>query len=338
MRKKSLELQYLETLSERTKLTKVECKELMACQSGFQGEVTFDKVTWPLFKPDFVIDDLNLSYGDSRVQIDKLLQVGERLYLINVKNYSGNYQFKSGSWYHNNVILAHSIFTQIDRAHDILAKILSDSHINLQIVKVIVFMNANTKLDVQDPTDILTMSFGSFFDWMQRNIKEAEFLPMPNERPWQQTLQKFLVLPYKNKADFSMVRGRKLKVGIRCPNCGKFEWQVLRFSLRCKNRKCRFGESKEQAYVRTICEYGTLFFTQDLRFRNVRNFFGDVVNESYLRYILGKHFKPGGKKARQYCYVNKGMRFEYWFEHKQQYFLELQKRLKWQKSGERYNS
>lgn len=331
MRKKSLELQYLETLAQRTKLSFAEQQQLVADQKGFQGESAVDYLTQAILPTQTeMMDDVNLCVDGKRVQIDKLIQVGRKLYLIDMKNYHGRYSFRNRTWYHNGKPLTHSIFSQIERAHDILARIFAEHHLVIEVVKVIVFTNPTAVIEVDDHAGIIVKYLWEYCDWLQKLCHEEEAANLS----WKKVLQNYCVAPYRPVEDFS-VDSRKIWQGICCPKCGNFWWQQERFALQCKI--CGYREAKETAYVRTICDYGTLYFRQNLRLSEVTQFFGNGYNRRYLAYTLKKHFIPLNFKGKQFAYRNPGETFEFSFKNQQRNFKQLEQRVNWKCSPRNNN-
>lgn len=325
MRKKSFDQQYLETLSKRTSLNIREQKQLQSCQKGFEGECRTDEVTVQVTKGLFLcLDDVNLVFDDQRIQIDKLLQIGNRLYLIDIKNYHGHYTFHDRTWYCNGKPLTHSIFGQIDRAHDILARIFAENHVNIEIIKVLVFTDYEVVLDIQEETGVVVKYLWDFCGWLQKLCTESG---QRGSIPWKECLESYTVTPYRPVTDFSSEVTRKLTPGIICPNCIGFEWQQHRYYLCCQH--CGYCEPKETAYVRTICEYGTLFFKKTLKIGELMKFLGQNYSRSYLERVLLRHFQSLKFKSKQFCYQNNGIEFEYWFSDRKNYFDKLQKRIHW---------
>ncbi|GBG94053.1 hypothetical protein LFYK43_05120 [Ligilactobacillus salitolerans] len=330
MRSKSNEFQYLEVLNERTKLTVRERDALNACQKGYGGEVYLDQAVQLVAQgADSVWDDLNLNYLGQRIQIDKLLQIGSTLYLIDVKNYHGHYTYRDRTWYCNGKPTTHSIFNQIDRAHDVLARILFEQHVNLQIVKVLVFLDSTATIDVQEQTGIVTKYLWDFCDWIQKILREnrdqLQFLGN-----WQKVLQPYVAEPYRQPEDFTANPQRPLRQGIVCPKCFGNQWNAKRYFYACQ--RCGFCQTKEEAYVRTICDYGTLYFKKELCQRDLQAFLGDEYSSKYLRKILCRHFEWFHETGWNSYYLNKGVRFEDWFDEKMGYFQDVRRRIEWKSS------
>lgn len=328
MRKKAPELQYLETLKTRTKLSYQEQQQLEADQKGYRGELTIDRLTKEIIVAQTpIIDDLNLQVDGQRVQLDKLVQIGNRLYLIDMKDYHGKYIFRKRTWYHNGKPLTHSIFSQIERAYDILARIFMEHNLTIEIVKVIVFTDPSAVIEIEDQSEIVVKYLWEYCEWLQK-LSQSASKQGSGSLPWQQILQKYRVAPYRPETDLTL-DSRQLWQGIRCPRCGNFWWIQKHYALQCK--KCGYCEATETAYVRTICDYGTLYFRHNLQVGKLTEFLGKGYNKQYLRKILAKHFVPLNLRSRQFSYQNQGEKFEYWFSNESQYFNNLKRRTTWGK-------
>ena len=68
MRMEAPELQYLQTLEQRVKMTRKERQELQSALVGYQGECTLNI----LQNTDRLLDDVNLDYQSSRVSVKYL--------------------------------------------------------------------------------------------------------------------------------------------------------------------------------------------------------------------------------------------------------------------------
>ena len=110
MRQKSHHLQYLEALYFRNGLTLEEEKEYQKLLQGYQGEVYFDKLCqFFSISKEQTMDDITLSLFKNVTQIDKIIVSGNVLYLIDVKNYQGNYRYEHQRWTLNGNILSNNI-------------------------------------------------------------------------------------------------------------------------------------------------------------------------------------------------------------------------------------
>ncbi len=325
MRIRSPELQYLQTLCCRVDLNEEEQYQLSNLEQGYNGEQQLDQVMSCLsVQPSLQMDDITISYKDQVVQIDKLFSIGQTIYLVDAKCYRGTYSFQAGSWYHDQKILTHNIFSQIDRARDILARILEDNQVSMPIKTLIVFINPNSRILLDDSAVNTVKKLGEFADFVEEVIVNDRSNYSFNWRP---TIRKYTIPSYKPKQDYSSHTKGSMKTGICCYHCHKFNLEQKRSSFYCKS--CGQIEAKEQAYVRTICDYGVIFFKQKLKPRNLATFFGPAYSKRYICMMLKKHFRPALGNAKTHGYENKGLQFRYWFADKTEFFRKIRVREQW---------
>ena len=331
MRYKTFELQYLETLSKRTELTSTESAKLFALKNGFKGELQLDlALQQAQLPPQLILTDLTLQYRQQITQLDQLFCLGNTLYLSDAKNYQGHYLFSEHSWSHNGKKLPHNIFGQIDRAQDILGCILQDNRLDLSVQTNIVFTNPAVQLEIVDPLAHSCQRIGAYRDYVADLVQQKLPLPQQPDMRWKKVLQDYQIPPYHLQNDFTHeLSHRRLRPGICCPRCQYFDWQESFYCLTCQN--CGTVEAKEEAYVRTICDYGVLFFQHDLKAHDLMNFFGKQAKKRYLSRILGKYFVCISPAGKQHHYQNKGQLFSYWFLNRADYFRRIQQRVNWKK-------
>lgn len=329
MRYKTCELQYLETLSKRTELTATESAKLFALENGFKGELQLDlALQQAQLPPQLILTDLTLRYHQQVTQLDQLFCLGNTIYLSDAKNYQGHYLFSEHSWSHNGKKLPHNIFGQIDRAQDILGCILQENHLDLSVQTNIIFTNPAVQLEIVDPLAHSCQRIGAYRDYVADLVQQKLPLPQQSDMRWKKVLQAYQIPPYHLQHDFSReLSHRQLRPGICCPRCQHFDWQESFYCLTCQN--CGAVETKEEAYVRTICDYGVLFFQHDLKLHDLMHFFGKQAKENYLLRMLRKHFTHRTSPGKKRSYQNKGAIFQYLFANQSQYFHHIQQRVNW---------
>lgn len=91
---------------------------------------------------------------------------------------------------------------------------------------------------------------------------------------------------------------RQLRKGICCSHCGSFAINTRKSYVSCP---CGMHEPRENAIVRTICEYGVIYFDKELKTSELLAFFGEDVSRTTILNILNKHFiKLGSNRTREY--------------------------------------
>ena len=328
LRPESLDLQFLEVLDQRAALTGLEKNQLQRSVRGYQGELQLDQLVATFFgHADLVCDDLTLQFKDELAQIDKLVLVGNTVYLLDAKNYRGSYTFKQNSWYSGQRLLATNIFRQIDRACDLLQQIFQAEGLQLTVQRVLLFMDPRVKLDIQQQAVQQVLRYSEIPNWLTKLKREAEIYPAIGLASYRRALAKYAAPAYRPEQDFAARADQTLRPGICCPHCCHFDWSFDRYTVSC--RRCGFCQSKELAYVSTICDYGVLYFKHNLKRKELLRFLGEGGKEKYLRKQLKKHFEQLGSSKSHAGYKNYGLRFKYWFVGQEEYFAKTERRCKW---------
>lgn len=99
VRKKSAELQLMESLSYRLKLVEKDQQHYLNLKKGYEGEVMFDSLTEKLNCDCLILNDLLFQINNTTFQIDTLIIISDSVYLYEVKNFDGDFYFKSNRFY-----------------------------------------------------------------------------------------------------------------------------------------------------------------------------------------------------------------------------------------------
>lgn len=102
------------------------------------------------------------------------------------------------------------------------------------------------------------------------------------------------------------VTEKYIKNGICCNRCGNFDLDTSKNYIVCS---CGVHESREEAIVRTICEYGVIYNDRNFTTKELIEFFNGDISLSTLQRYLNKHFKKIGS-YRNTEYINNTLLFE----------------------------
>jgi hypothetical protein len=106
-RKEKDELIILRSLNARLLLSEEEKKTLYRLEKGYEGEVMFDLLTEQLPDEKLILNDLLLEVNGTKFQIDTTLITQDKIYLFEVKNFEGDYDYNNGNFeshYGNEII------------------------------------------------------------------------------------------------------------------------------------------------------------------------------------------------------------------------------------------
>ncbi|HIY58232.1 MAG TPA: NERD domain-containing protein [Candidatus Tetragenococcus pullicola] len=330
MRIPSHEQQWLTALNERVPLLTDEAKQLKNLEEGFQGECYFDQL-FHLFGPKEVpyLDDITLKHQNSVVQIDKLFLLNDTLYLIDTKAYHGIYRYDGRKWRGEKFSYNENIFYQLFRAQTVVENILEKKGLHVTTKSYLVFTEDDLSLAIPKEFSQNILQSHQLSEWIHALSKQP--IKNSNEQ-WQarciEELNLATIPRYRTWRTLSLPRATHLKKGICCENCHQYDLCSETYFFTCQN--CGHRESKEKAYVRTICDCGTIFHDQELTIGLLRNFFGEILNEAYLQSVLRKHFLRTEKRGNASSYINFGTPIYEWFEKKKEYFGNTEKRVHWE--------
>lgn len=95
-RKESLELQIYRILNYRTTIDENMYEKYSHLEKGFLGEQQFDAMVEQKLPADWItIDDLLLEINNTSFQIESLLFSHDKIHVIEVKNFEGDYIFEN---------------------------------------------------------------------------------------------------------------------------------------------------------------------------------------------------------------------------------------------------
>lgn len=125
------EIKFLRILKAKGTLTEEEKQHLYVLEKGYEGEVLFDALTDKLENENLVLNDLLLESNHSIFQIDSLLIFLKQVYLIDVKNFEGDYCFRPDGFYTINGIQKKDPMVQLKRCELLLRQLLQKYGFNL---------------------------------------------------------------------------------------------------------------------------------------------------------------------------------------------------------------
>jgi hypothetical protein len=288
-----LELIILRILNYRTVLSDKEKLQLSNSEKGYEGEVKFDSLIQNL--NTLVINDLLLEVGDTLFQIDTLIIFYERIYLIDVKYFEGEYCYDSGMFKTITGIEKKDPMLQLNRCHSLLRQLLQKFGYNFPIDSFLVFINPDFTLfqPTQNPQIILPTQVHSF-------IKKLNMMTSKlNDR--HDKLADLLVCLHKTENPYVRLPAynyEMLQKGMTCGSCHSFDVSVSRTKITCGNCGCM--ERVEAAVLRQVDELRILF--PDIKITNklIYEWCKVIASTKTIRRILKKNFKAIGNTKESY--------------------------------------
>lgn len=274
-------------LSSRKPLSPVDKRRYTQLQKGFAGEQRLQSILqtehyeniYPLYNCLFEV-------LDQEFEIDCLLLTSDTIFLLEVKNYTGNYYIENNQIHHlPSKRQIYNPVTQIDRTEFLFKRLLSDMQINLQVRSFVLFVNYNFVLyeaSLQLPI-IFPSQIKSFLDKTNRN---ASVLTNNVKQ-----LGKILIRRRKSKSlyerspTFNM---EELKKAVYCQTCLAELVRHNQGSFTCSN--CGQTENARSILLRSVAQYHLLFPESKITTNNIFEWCGRQLSKSYIRNVLTDQF------------------------------------------------
>lgn len=274
----------------RGALSTEQAQELEQLQFGQEGEQTlidylriYGESHWSVFQNVWVD-----YYG--KFEVDCLLVTSNQIYLFEVKNYKGQYVYENSQCRCNGQKIGHNAISQTQKSYINFMNFLRQNKINVPVTGVLLFTGIDCEVTIHDEIDdlqIVTRNQLRNFIW---KIKHIDRNYSSNRVDVDEVIHIMECYEAHNPFLPDSISDNlvsRIQKGIRCSHCQSFEVDASKMYISCK---CGMHEPRENAIVRTICEYGMIHFDKDLLLINLVDFFnGNYSRNTILKY-LDKHF------------------------------------------------
>lgn len=141
-REKSSSLLIMESLMNRSNLSKNERNRYAYLVKGLEGEQILDRRTEMLKCDCLILNDLLLKINGTVFQIDSLLIMANGIYIYEVKNFEGEYFFEAEKMYKLSTKReVMSPLIQINRSKTLLRQLIEQMEFNFSVKAYVVFVN-----------------------------------------------------------------------------------------------------------------------------------------------------------------------------------------------------
>lgn len=296
-RVRSKELQVLELLNARMKLSNKDRQYYYKLKKGYEGEVLFDSLTEKLTCDCFILNDLLLKVNNTLFQIDSLIITANEIYLYEIKNMDGDYYYDSEL--DRFFKMPHSEITnplhQLTRSESLLRNLLFYYGYQLPINAFLIFINSEFTLyqsPIHRPIIYPTQIY--------RHLQKLDQIPMKLNKN-NRTLAQKLVSLHVKESPFSQIPSYtldQLQKGIYCSKCRSFS--ISHKGKNCICMKCNNMELLEDSIIRMVEEFKTLFPEKRITTNIIHDWCQIVESKFVIRKILNNNFKRFGKKRWTY--------------------------------------
>ncbi|PRY74534.1 nuclease-related domain-containing protein [Alkalibacterium olivapovliticus] len=284
-RTESVQYRILESLNFRKILSSSEKTQFENQVKGFNGEKQFDNELKRACIDGLVINDLLLKASDTYYQIDSLLITTDRIYLYEIKNYSGTFHFRDGNLYSESGHIIQSHSAQADRKKAYLHNLLLKYGNQKTISTYVVYINPDFYIYSLPKMDSVIFS-GQLANHFKDIKNNAPFLSESSFKMADKlvSLHDDCYRP-SNLPEYEFTQ---LKKGILCPDCFSFDFTASRQFRICSNCGCR--EKTSEAILRSVEEYRLLFPEKQITKHLIYLWCGSVWSVSRIQDVLSSNF------------------------------------------------
>lgn len=277
------ELQSLHYLNSRMKLPVSSFQTYENLQKGYAGERKFHQILRELLSSHcIVLFDLLLESNGTTFQIDCLLIFYDTVFLIEIKNFEGDFYINGDNWYA--VATKNEIrnpLLQLERSEFLLRHFLQKHKYNFVVKPYVVFVNnaftlygALIKLPIVFPTQLYR-----FIRTLNNTNSRVTY---QHKRLANHFIRHHMKdSPFERLPEYKL---HQLRKGISCNHCRSFV-KLARFKIvTCQN--CGYKESLSSAIMRSVVEFSILFPNEKITVSKIHEWCAFIVSKKVIRRIL----------------------------------------------------
>lgn len=297
MRKRPLKLEQLGILNVRSELCHMEQNEFNHLNTGYEGELEFDKVLTDFIqntnnihikdyrfkvKPDDGGHHRRIDHKGSEVQIDSLLISKNRIYTFEVKKYTHDLIYSDDDWSYVNGDIFRTPMPQISRQNHELKFLLKKIPHHIEVYSCIVFINPHqTVYNLPYGKNILVRS--NLSNFLQRNMS-SNSVNYQNLCDYLESKRIYTSM-YDAKVNIGF---NELKTGVYCPTCYRALFKENQYRYTCK--KCMTTLNTLTVAKRLAEEISILNHEWPITPKIISQFSGGAISCSYIRKMNKIHF------------------------------------------------
>lgn len=288
-----------------------EIKDFGLRRTGEEGELKqVDLLKKFLPNNWLVLRNVWLDASNGKTEVDILVISPKFLWIHEVKNYTGNFEYRQDECYVNQKLIQNQVAACRNRV-----RIVKDIAQRVQgytpdVYATMVFINEQCVVKAEPLQDIAILMNYQVPWHIDEMIKLNEKLPHYIQTDnFISLLEKYEIAnPYLPKEIDRAVLNDAIK-GIRCYKCNNYEVRCRHRYIMCQT--CNHTFSKTQAVLQAACELSVLLHTDPkiLTVRNLYNFTAGHISKKGIRSILKQYIPQYGLRKATY-YANYGLPYD----------------------------
>lgn len=284
-------LKILRSLNIRMNLTEEEKQYYLNQEKGFDGEKRLDELTKKLGNDLYFLNDLLLKTNNTHFQIDTLIISQTTIYPIEIKNYDGDYYYKSDNFYKmsNKDIEIQNPLQQLKRSETLLRQFLRNLGYHGHIEPYLVFNNPEFTLyqaPLNEPIIYPTQ--------VNRFIEKLDNTPS-KLNAWHKKLAEQIISKHITESPYTLLPSYdydQIQKRITCATCHSFNVTVDAKKVICK--KCGNQEEIVSAILRNVDEFKLLFPHRKITTSAIQEWCKIVYSKKMIWRVLKENYKAIG--------------------------------------------
>ncbi|ETI69645.1 nuclease-related domain-containing protein [Neobacillus vireti] len=283
------ELIVMRLLNLREVLSQQEKKNYKNLEKGFEGELKFDLLTEKLQNECFVLNGLLLEVNNSEFQIDTSIIFQKTIYLIDVKNFEGDYYYENEKLYFANGDEAKDPLLQLRRCESLFRQLLQKLGVHFHVEAYLVYINPELTL-LQAPRSYPIV----YPTQLNRFMQKLNMVPSRLYETHEKFANQLISLHKTESLNTKLPRYNydQIPKRIICSSCCSCSLSVRRNKIVCK--KCNHQEEIELAVLRIVEEIKILFPNRKITTNEVYHWCKIIESKKMIGRILKKNFKQVG--------------------------------------------
>lgn len=281
----SEKLRIYRSLNSRGKLSENERQYYWNLEKGFEGELMLDDWVRKLTKEFLVLNDMTFEFKNNEFQIDLLLIAQSRIYILDSKNFEGDYYYESNRFYKKGGTEAQDPLPQLRRCESLFRRMLQHLGFEYTFESYLVFVNPEFHL-YQAPLDEPII----FPTQLKRFFKKLDSMPSKLNKSHYKLADKLMEirLEKSTKDKIPNYHYNQLKKGFMCGSCYSLNTACEGYSLVCHT--CGSKEKLETTILRSIEEFRLLFPERKITTKGIHEWCGGGCSNKRIRHVLMKHY------------------------------------------------
>lgn len=294
--------------NERDLLTETEAEQYRRNEIGAVGENIVASFIKENGLPGWrLLSNVWLS-GDGSFECDLLLLTEYAVHTFEVKHYTGHFTYENGYCKLGRIKLEQDCIQQARKSYLRLLRLLRQYDYNISVNGALIFSSSKNKVVIGSPVeDIHLFQLPDLYEHLESIKRDEKTVPADpiNHEAIIDFLKDYEIENPFLPEPISEERILTARKGICCAMCRSFDVEHSKYYIACT---CGYNESREEAIVRTACEYGVLTYDRNFKTGDIHDFIGKQASLSYSQRVLAKYF-DGIYKSSHSFYKNPGKNY-----------------------------